>query len=426
VTHTLQPALNKAYPAAVRAEGLYIFDKSGKAWLDGSSGPVACSLGHSHPRVVEVIREQAGRLQYAHRSMFATEESERLATRLCDISPGKKYTRSYFVSSGSEATETAMKIAIQYWQELGKPSKDKFITRWKSYHGMTTGALSLSGFRSRRRAFEPSLAKFPRLSSDLENDPVEVQAAEFEKAIYELGADTIAGFVAEPVVGAAGTALVPPAGYYERFREICDHHNLLFIADEVMTGIGRTGTWFGLEHWNTTADIVALGKSLGSGYAPIAATLITEKVLDPIRKGAGTILSGHTYSAHPLSCAVGLSVVETIQNEKLLQAVGRIGANLRSELEALKQRHPVIQTVRGKGLLLGVEFDPHVAGLQSRFLQACFENGLLLYPSSGGPQGTDENGALVAPPYIITDAQIGELMDKMERSLSEVLNKSTR
>jgi adenosylmethionine-8-amino-7-oxononanoate aminotransferase len=351
--------------------------------------------------------------------MFATEEAERLAARLWEISPGKKYTHSFFVSSGSEATETAMKIAIQYWQELGQPSKDKFITRWKSYHGMTTGALSLSGFRSRRRAFEPSLAKFPRLAGDLERDSLDLLATEFEKVIDELGADTVAGFVAEPVVGAAGTALVPPAGYYERFREICDRNNILLIADEVMTGIGRTGAWFGLGHWNVTADMVALGKSLGSGYAPIAATLITEKVLDPIRKGAGTILSGHTYSAHPLSCAVGLSVVETIQSENLLSGVARIGESLRAELEALKKQHSVIHAVRGKGLLLGMEFDPGQPLYRDKFLQACFANGLLLYPSAGGPTGETDNGVLVAPPYIISGAQLSELVEKVKKSLRD-------
>ncbi len=420
MNQAIHPSLNKIYPIAAHAEGIYIYDKSGKAYLDGSSGPVACSLGHSHPKICEAIRRQLGKIQYAHRSMFATDESEKLAARLCAISPGRTYAHAFFVNSGSEAIETAMKVAIQYWQEVGMPTKDKFITRWKSYHGMTTGALSLSGFRTRRKLFESTLAKFPRLSSDLERDSLEEHEAEFEKALFEVGAENLAGFVAEPVVGAAGTALLPPAGYYQRFRALCDKHKILFIADEVMTGVGRTGSWFGLDHWSTSADIVAIGKSLGAGYAPIAATLMTDKVLDPIRMGVGTIMSGHTYSGHPLSCATALLVIEVIEEDSLLQNIRSREAQLRDGLKVLQGVFSFIQVVRGKGLLLGMEFDRAKAALQSKFLECCFRDGLLLYPSAGGPQGTDDNGVLIAPPYTITQLETDQLLAKMEGALKAI------
>jgi adenosylmethionine-8-amino-7-oxononanoate aminotransferase len=417
--HNVQPLLNKNYLKAKSAKGIYIYDENGKEYLDGSSGAITCSLGHSHERLLPYIKNQLDKLQFVYRSQFASEEAEQLATKLFHLSPGNTLEYTFFVNSGTEAIETAMKIALQYWQEKGYQNKTRFITRRKSYHGITMGALSLSGHPLRRQRFENTLEKYPVLLADLETDSLDFQVNEFEKAIETIGAKNISAFVAEPIVGAAGTALTPQPDYYSRFKSICKQNEILFIADEVMTGLGRTGKWFGLEHWNTTADIVAIGKSLGAGYAPIAATLFTSEVLEPIKKGSGLIMSGHTYSGHPLSCATASKVLEIVESEKLIDNVVDMGGYIKSQLEILQSKFLLIKTVRGKGLMLGIEFDPSVKGFQSKLIDTCYKNGLLVYPSVGGKEGIDENGILVAPPFIINKKQADELIQKLSGSLKE-------
>jgi len=417
--HNIQPLLNKTYLKAVSAKGVYIYDDHGKAYLDGSSGAVTCSLGHSHERLLPFIKSQLDKLQFVYRSQFASDEAEQLATKLFELSPGKSLTHTFFVNSGTEAIETAMKIALQYWQEKGQSGKRHFITRWKSYHGITMGALSLSGHRLRRQRFEASLEKYPVLSADLENDSLDMQVNEFEKVIQQLGPSTIAAFVAEPMVGAAGTALTPQDEYYKRFKAVCNQYQILFIADEVMTGLGRTGKWFGLEHWHTQADIVAIGKSLGAGYAPIAATLMKSEILEPIKNGSGLIMSGHTYSGHPLSCATALKVLDIVEEDHLIDNVNETGTYIKIALNELKKKYPVINIVRGKGLMIGVELDPNVKGLQARLIERCYQNGLLVYPSVGGKEGKDENGILISPPFIITKKQSDELLQILTQSLQE-------
>lgn len=418
MAHNIQPLLNKEYLKATRAQGVYIYDEHGKKYLDGSSGAVACSLGHSHPKILPFIKQQLDKLQFVYRSQFGSEEAERLAAKLYDLSPGKTYAHTFFVNSGTEAMETAMKVAVQHWQETGHPEKTQFVSRWKSYHGITMGALSLSGHPLRRQRFENALDKFPALSADLENDSVETQTMEFRGVIDRIGAKNIAAFVAEPMVGAAGTALTPKPEYYKRMQAICKESSILFIADEVMTGLGRTGKWFGLDHWTTSADIAAVGKSLGAGYAPIAATLMTDEVLEPIRKGTGLIMSGHTYSGHPLSCATAGRVLEVVEEDHLLNNVRAQGAYIMEDLNRLQKKHAVIVAVRGKGLLMGVEFDPKLKGFQAKFIERCYGNGLLVYPSVGGKEGKDENGVIISPPFIISRQETDELLDKLDKSLT--------
>lgn len=424
--HNIQPLLNKEYIKAASSKGIYIYDENGKEYIDGSSGAITCSLGHGHEEVIELIKKQAEKLIYVYRSQFGSHESERLATQLFEKSPYGRLEYSFFVNSGSEAIETAMKIAYQYWQEMGCPNKNQFITRQKSYHGITLGALSLSGHALRRERFEKVLHTRLSLNADLENDILEAQTAELIELIEKTGSDNIAAFVAEPIVGAAGTALSPQPGYYERIREICDTHSILFIADEVMTGLGRTGKWFGLEHWSAQADIVAIGKSLGAGYAPIAATLLTSEIIDPIKKGSGFIMSGHTYSGHPLSCAIASKVIEVIEQEQLIAHVDEMGNYLKKQLESLKQSYTFIQTVRGKGLLIGIEFDPEIEGLAKRCLEICYENGLLVYPSVGGKYGRNENGLLIAPPFIITKSQADAMVQILQYSLDTLRINDTK
>lgn len=418
--HNIQPLLNKAYLKAKSAQGVYIYDETGKAYLDGSSGAVTCSLGHSHPKVLAAVKHQVEKLQFVYRSQFGSEEAEQLATRLFELSVKKSHAHTFFVNSGTEAIETAMKVALQHWQEQGQPEKRHFVSRWKSYHGITVGALSLSGHSLRRQRFENSLEKYPLLHADLEKDTLEKQTSEFIAVIEKTGAKHIAAFVAEPIVGAAGTALTPNPEYYQAMRKICDDYNILFIADEVMTGLGRAGKWFALEYWNTIADIVTIGKSLGAGYASIAATLMTEKVLAPIKSGTGLIMSGHTYSGHPLSCATALQVLQVIEENKLLDNVKDKGAYIKNKLTEWKRKYPFIEEVRGKGLMMGVEVDASISGLQSRIIDQCFKNGLLVYPAVGGPYGKDENGILISPPFIINQQETDELLDKLDQSFKEV------
>lgn len=418
--HNIQPLLSKSYLKAKSANGVYIFDEDGKPYLDGSSGAVTCSLGHSHPKVLSAIKSQLDKLQFVYRSQFGSEEAEQLAQKLFELSVQQQHTHSFFVNSGTEAIETAMKVALQYWQEQGKSEKKQFISRWKSYHGITVGALSLSGHPIRRQRFENSLEKYPLLHADLETDSLERQYQEFTEVIEKIGARHIAAFVAEPIVGAAGTALTPSSDYYQTFRKICNEYEILFIADEVMTGLGRTGKWFAMEYWNTVADIVAVGKSLGAGYAPIAATLMTEKILTPIKYGSGLIMSGHTYSGHPLSCATALKVLQVVEEDNLLANANNQGGVIKSKLTELKSEYSFITKVRGKGLMMGVEFDPEIKGMQATFIERCFKNGLLVYPAVGGSYGKDENGILIAPPLIINSQETEELLLKLEQSLEEV------
>lgn len=418
--HNIQPLLNKTYLKAKTARGVYIFDEGGKAYLDGSSGAVTCSLGHSHPKVLPLIKQQLDKLQFVYRSQFGSEEAEQLASKLFELSVQKSHSQTFFVNSGTEAIETAMKVALQHWQEQGQAEKKHFISRWKSYHGITVGALSLSGHAIRRQRFENSLEKYPSLHADLENDSLDKQIEEFIEVIEKTGARHIAAFVAEPIVGAAGTALTPRTGYYQEMRKICDAYDILFIADEVMTGLGRTGTWFAMEHWNTVADIVTIGKSLGAGYASIAATMMTEKVLAPIKQGSGLIMSGHTYSGHPLSCATALRVLQVLDEDHLLDNVNDKGTYIKNKLADLKNKYPFIATVRGKGLMIGLEFETTKKGLQAKVIDQCFRNGLLVYPAVGGQFGKDENGILISPPFIINQEETEELLGKLEQSLKEV------
>jgi len=417
--HNIQPLLNHTYIRAASADGVYIRDEHGKVYLDGSSGAITCSIGHGNHYVAEAIRNQLDKLDFVYRSQFSSAPAEQLATRLHEISVHQQHAHTFFVNSGTEAMETAMKVALQYWQEQGKPEKQRFITRRKSYHGITMGALSLTGHPLRRQRFESLLEDYPQLLSDPESVSVEHQLKEFAEVVHRTGAHRVAAFVAEPLVGAAGAAVSPGPDYYSRIKELCNAHEILFIADEVMTGLGRTGKWFGLGHWDTVADIIAVGKSLGAGYAPIAATMLTAEVLDPIRRGSGLIMSGHTYSGHPLSCAAAIAVLDVVEKENLMLNVTQQGIHILRELESMQKRFPLIQHVRGKGLLVGLEFNPAIKGLQARVIKRCFENGLLVYPSMGGTEGADECGLLIAPPFIIQSAEVAELLEKLEQSIRQ-------
>ncbi|MFC0274332.1 aspartate aminotransferase family protein [Metabacillus herbersteinensis] len=436
-SHLIKPILDEEYKQISHGSGVYLYDTDGKKYLDGSSGAVTCSIGHGVKEVINAMHDQAKKVSFVYRSQFTNEPAERLAEKLAQLAPGD-LNWSFFVNSGSEATETAMKIAIQYWQEKGKHQKSKILSRWMSYHGITIGSLSLSGHTERRARFVPLLDANPVISPpycyrcpfDRTYPGCQLKCAtELETAINRIGSDHIAAFVVEPLVGAAGGAIVPPAGYYEKIRDICDRNQILLIADEVMTGIGRTGKMFAMEHWSVQPDIIALGKGLSAGYTPIAATLVSDSIIEPILTGSKLIMSGHTYSANPQSAAVALAVLTYIEKHSLVEASHSKGIFLLNELQQFKKKFTIVGDVRGKGLLIGIEFvsntntklpfkkDCKVTNLVIKQAQI---NGLLIYPSTAGIEGVSGDAILVAPPLTITETEMNELIYLLYKTIKEV------
>jgi adenosylmethionine-8-amino-7-oxononanoate aminotransferase len=427
------------YPTAVYGKGIYIYDNQGKQYLDGSSGAVTAGIGHAVPEIVEAMIRQAEQLSFVYRSQFTTEQAEKLAEELSNLEFIREgHYSSFFVNSGSEAIETAMKIAIQYWQEQGISSKNKVLSRWTSYHGITLGALSLSGHTERRKRFASLLEDFPTISApNCYRCPFNqtypscqlMCASELDTAIQRIGTENIAAFIAEPIVGAAGAVIIPPVGYYEKIREICDHQNILFIADEVMTGMGRTGKMFAMEHWDVKPDIISLGKGMSGGYTPIAATLVSEKVMEPILQGSQSIMSGHTYSANPQSAAISLAVLEYIERHKLVDKAAENGTYLLEQLQNLAKKYPIIGDVRGRGLMIGIEFVENMfskapyskgIGLTNKIVQTALEKGLLLYPSSAGIEGGAGDAVIIAPPLTIEKHEIDKLLNLFNETIVAV------
>lgn len=437
-SYVIKPELAKRYPLVAYGKGVYLYDQAGKAYLDGCSGAVTASIGHGVEEIAEAIYKQARQVSFAYRSHFSSEAVEELAARLASWAPGQ-VNWSFFVSSGSEATETAQKIAIQYWQEKGYERKNRIISRWMSYHGITMGALSMSGHVLRRKRFVPLLADYPavptpypyRKPAQLSDEAYGLRCAdELEQAILRIGAENVAAFIAEPVVGASGGAIVPPDGYFQRIREICDRHHVLFIADEVMTGIGRTGRNFGIDHWGVVPDLMALGKGMSAGYTPMAAAMATEEIIGTILKGSGSIMAGHTYSANPQSAATSLAVLKYMETHDLVARAKREGEYLLGELKKLAQQSPIVGEARGIGLLCGLELVrdkeskqpfPLSAGITSRVLARAFEKGLILYPAVGGLDGAAGDSIIIAPPLTIERAELDQLLSILASTLQELV-----
>lgn len=433
----IKPLLDQEYPMISHGKGIYLYDQNGNRYIDGSSGAVTASIGHGVDEIIEAMNEQAKKVAFVYRSQFTSEPAEQLADTLCRLSDGH-LPWIFFVNSGTEATETAMKMAIQHWQEQGRGTKTKILSRWMSYHGITVGALSMSGHPLRRMRFVPLLEEYPSISPPYcyrcphKSSYPSCQlacASELERVIKRIGAQYIAAFIAEPIVGAAGGALTPPDGYYEKIQEICEKHDVLFIMDEVMTGNGRTGTHFGYQHWNVKPDIVTLGKGLSAGYSPIAATLASQKVIDPILSGTKVVMSGHTFSGNPLSAAVSMAVLSYLERHKLVDQVEEKGKRLKQKLKRLQGETSMIGDIRGKGLLIGVElvqntltkqpFERHL-NVMSRLVEKAQRNGLLIYPAAAGEDGIDGDAVILSPPFIISDDEMDELFNLFSLSIKEL------
>lgn len=413
-----------------------MYDTAGRRYLDGSSGPLAVNLGHSVPEIIAAMQRQLHEITFAHGSEFTTAAQERAADLVVAFAP-PGLSRVFFVSGGSEATETAIKLVRQYWVDAGRPSKWKIISKRASYHGATLGALSLSGFAARRGPYGPLLLPFPQIPEvhcrrcpyGLTYGRCAIECAtELEKAILREGADTVAAYIAEPLSGAANAAVVPPREYFRLVREICDRHDVLFIADEVMTGFGRTGANFAIDHWRVVPDLIVCAKGLGAGYVPIGAVVVHERIGDQVLRASGRFIHGHTYAGNPLACATAAAVLEYIRTHDLVAAAARKGAALERELEPLR-RHPGVVEVRGLGLMWGLEFevaprdrDGGNAGDAAgpAVVAAAMRNGLLVYPAGGSLAGSAANQILVGPPLTITDGELGELGRLLRKSIADV------
>jgi adenosylmethionine-8-amino-7-oxononanoate aminotransferase len=428
MTRILHRQARGSYPRAVGGEGPYIIDSDGRRYLDACGGAAVSCLGHGHPAVLAAIREQADRLAYAHTSFFTTEVAEALADRLVAEAPAG-ISHAYFVSGGSEAIEAALKMARQYFVEVGQPERSIFIGRRQSYHGNTLGALAVGGNMMRRRQFAPLLTEArhvspcyeyrDRLPTESAEQYGERLAVELDEAIRAAGPERVIAFVAETVVGATAGAVPPVAGYFRRVREVCDRHGVLLILDEVMCGMGRTGTLYACEQEGIAPDIVVIAKGLGAGYQPIGATLLSERIFNAFEGGSGAFQHGHTYIGHAIACAAALAVQHVIAEERLLERVRSTGAVLASELARALGNHPNVGDIRGRGLFLGIEFvadrgskapfEP-ARRINARLKQAAFERGLMVYPMGGTIDGQRGDHLLLAPPYNIEPAHVDELV----------------
>jgi adenosylmethionine-8-amino-7-oxononanoate aminotransferase len=424
------------YPIAVRGEGPYVYDSSGKQYLDGCGGAAVCCLGHGHPRVVEAIKAQVDRLAYAHTAFFTNEPQEQLAERLAGRFP-EPNARVYFLSGGSEANETAIKMARQYWLSQGRDDKHIVVSRQQSYHGNTIGALSVSGNPQRREMFAPLLHDWPRIDpcysyrhqhdGESDEDYAARSAHALEKAVADHGADNIAAFIAETVVGATLGAVPAVGDYFKQVREICDRHDILLILDEVMAGSGRSGSFFAFEQDEIVPDIVTIAKGLGGGYQAIGATIARGIIHDSIAEEFGSFAHGHTFIGHATACAAALAVADVIEQDNLLDNVQVISAQLIDGLRSAFSDHPNVGDIRGRGLLIGIELvadrdskTPVAAKLAGSIKTTAMENGLMVYPGGGTADGQVGAHILLAPPFIYDSDNVGELVNKLQQVLAIV------
>lgn len=439
-SRVLHRSLRETPPKAIGGEGIYLFAEDGRRVIDASGGAAVSCLGHQHPRVIAAIAKQASTLAYAHTSFFSSEPAEALAETLVGHEPGG-LAYAYFVSGGSEAIEASIKLARQYFIERGEPQRQHFIARRQSYHGNTLGALAAGGNAWRRAPYAPLLsAAFSHVTPafayhekhDGESDAQFVArlAAELESEFQRLGPDTVAAFLAEPVVGATAGAVTAPNGYFRAMREICDRHGALLILDEVMSGMGRTGTTHAWEQEGVAPDIQAIAKGLGGGYQPIGAMLASGKIIDTIRNGSGAFQHGHTYLAHPLACAAALAVQEVIREDGLLDRVKERGRQLEQRLLERFGNHRHVGDIRGRGLFWAIElvadrasrtsFDPALK-LNQKVKAEAFANGLGCYPGGGTVDGVRGDHVLLAPPYIASADEIDLIVDKLGTAVDNVL-----
>ncbi|HEX6017804.1 MAG TPA: aspartate aminotransferase family protein [Burkholderiaceae bacterium] len=440
MTHVLHRQLGRTLPVAATASGCFITDRDGRRYLDASGGAAVSCLGHGHPDVLAAMHAQIDRIAYAHTSFFTTEVAEALADDLIEHAP-RGTSHTYFVSGGSEGVEAALKMARQYFVETGQPQRRHFIARRQSYHGNTLGALAVGGNAWRRAQFAPLLIPVTHVSPCYEyrdrlpdETPQAYGArlvAELSAAIDSLGGDQVIAFVAETVVGATAGALTPVPGYLRGVRELCDRHGILLILDEVMCGMGRTGTLHACEQEGVVPDLLVIAKGLGGGYQPIGAVLARSRIVEAFARGSGLFQHGHTYIGHAVACAAALAVQQVIRRDRLLERVQRQGAGLRQRLQASFGEHPHVGDIRGRGLFMAIElvqdrsskatFDPQLR-LHARIKAQAMARGLMVYPMGGTIDGRHGDHVLLAPPFIVSDAELDMLAERLAGALDAALD----
>lgn len=439
MSHVFPRHTKAQLPTAARGDGCYLYDTNGKQYFDGSGGAAVSCLGHGDKEIIEAVQQQLADLAFAHTGFFTSEPAEKLADLLIQHAPGD-LDRVYFVSGGSEATEAALKLARQYHVENGEPQRRHIIARRQSYHGNTLGVLAAGGNQWRREQFSPLLIDAKHISpcyeyAEKRDDETSFEygqrvAQELEDEILRLGPDTVMAFIAEPVVGATLGAVPPVEGYFRRIREICDHYGVLLILDEVMCGMGRTGVMFACEDEGVVPDILCIAKGLGAGYQPVGAMICSSKLYKKISDGSGYFQHGHTYIGHPVACAAGLAVVNAILDRQLLSRVTKMGEMLQTELQSSLGQHPNVGDIRGRGLFAGIEFVadresktplPASQGVASKLKAAAFSRGLICYPMPGTRDGKNGDHVLLAPPFISSEGQISEIVEKLTLAVSDVM-----
>lgn len=435
MTKILHRSIAVKLPRAVSAQGVFIQDADGRSYLDGSGGAAVSCLGHGHAEVLDAMRAQMDRVAYAHTSFFTTEVAEDLAERLIDLAPdGLDYV--YLVSGGSEAVEAALKMARQYFVEIGQPQRRHIIARRQSYHGNTIGALATGGNAWRRAQFQPILPQTHHVSpcyAYRDQQPgedaqgyAERLANELDAKIRELGADQVIAFVAEPVVGATMGAVPAVPGYFQRIRDVCDRHGVLLILDEVMCGMGRTGSIYACAAEGVQPDLVTIAKGLGGGYQPVGAVILSDAVYQAFNRGSGLFQHGHTYVGHPVAAAAASKVVEILSRPGMMEHVAAMGVRLQDGLEAALAHSPFVGDIRGRGLFRGIElvanrdtkapFDPKLR-LHARIKREAMERGLLCYPMGGTIDGVRGDHVLLAPPYIIAPDEVDQLVERLAEAV---------
>ena len=438
-THVFHRSLLTTPPVAVRGQGLWLEDAAGQRYIDASGGAAVSCLGHGHPDVLAAMHRQIDQLAYAHTSFFTTEVAEQLADQLVRTAPAGM-SHAYFVSGGSEAVEAALKMARQYCLEIGQPERSHFIARRQSYHGNTLGALAVGGNEWRRRQFAPLLIDVTHVSPcypyrDLQ--PGETPEAygqrlarELDEAIQRVGPAKVLAFIAETVGGATAGVLVPVPGYLKAVREVCDRHGVLLILDEVMCGMGRTGTLHACEQDGVVPDLMTIAKGLGGGYQPIGAVLAQQKIVDARSSGSGFFQHGHTYLGHAVACAAALAVQQVIERDGVLQKVKRDASVLQALLADKFKNHPHVGDIRGRGFFWGIElvqdraskapFDP-ARRLHAKVKAAAFARGLLVYPMGGTVDGCYGDHILLAPPFIASQDELAQIVSRLAEALDAAL-----
>ena len=430
---------HKSYPVAVRGEGCWVIDQNGRRFLDASGQAAVVSIGHGVPEIGRAMAEQSSQLAFAHTSQFHSAPAERLARRLLALAPPNFHAggRVYFTSGGSEATETAIKLARQFHLDGGQPGRYRVVSRRQSYHGSTLGAMTASGNAARRAPYQALLAEWGHIAPCFcyhcpfhkEFPSCAVACADdLDSFLSSTNAASVAAFIFEPVVGATLGAAVPPDGYAQRIAEICRKHGILLIADEIMTGMGRTGRPFAVQHWNVEPDIILTGKGIASGYAPLGAVLIAPRVVEAFERGSGAFQHGFTYQAHPVATAAGDAVLDHIESHNLFARVQPAAELLRKELAALES-HPNVGEIRGLGLLLGIEFVrnkstrepfPRESNIAERIREAALSQNVLTYPTQGCVDGVNGDHLLLAPPFIISSQESRLIASALNTALQTV------